>query len=105
VRPHHCGSLFLAVVCLWGSAGGKQRGFKALDVLDTSGCESIQSAGGLRPYPSADPSTFPCELFDVMKPAAAWGLCSLDTSQINTPQGGSVFGCCTARIGLQAASC
>lgn len=91
--------------CAFGVVlGGKQRGFNTSGVSDTLELESVQSVGGLRPYPIAGPSAFPRAPFDVMKPAAAGGLRSLETEP-NTSQGGSIFGCRAAGIGLQAASC
>lgn len=65
-----------------GGGGGKYRGFKTSDGSDALGLESVQSTGGLCPYPRAGLSAFPWELSDVTKPAAAGGLCSLEPSQI-----------------------
>lgn len=69
-------------MCLWGCDGGKQRGLKTSDISDILGLESVQTTGSLCPYPSTGLSASPCEPFDMMNPAAARGLCSLETSQI-----------------------
>lgn len=69
--------------CTFGVMLERSRGgVKTSHVSDTLGVESIHSAGQLCPYLSPSLSAHLCELFSVMKPAAARGLCSLEMSQI-----------------------
>lgn len=80
MRLHRRGSLFQAVVSLWGGAEGYQKGFKTSDISDTLGIEPTQSSEGLHPYPSADPSVFPYVLLN--EAGSCRGLCCLEMSQI-----------------------
>lgn len=84
--------------------GGKRKGGKTSDVLDTVKLDLVQSAGGLCLYYSAGPCALPMSHL-------MWGSLQLlggplfSRDKPNTSQSGSIFGCCAAVIGLQAASC
>lgn len=94
MRLHRCDSLFQALLCLW--RGEKHSGLKTLAVLGTLRLKSVQSAG-----------VYACTPWSCgrMKPPPAEALSLLSREEPNTSQGGSIFGCRAAGIGLQAASC